>query len=118
VTWRFLARTVAGIHIAYAVFVILGSLLVLAWPPLLAIHLAAVAWAAATLLLDLGCPLTPWEKSLLARGGMKPYNEGFLQHYLPTPPFQPEHERRNHMLLGALAVLVNAVVYALIFGRS
>ena len=110
-TWRLLARTVAGVHVAYTLFVVLGSLLVLRWPQLMLFHLAAVAWAGVTLILDLGCPLTPWEKQLWARGGTEPYPEGFLQHHVLRTRFSQENERRNHALLGSAAILLNAVVY-------
>ena len=113
-TWRLLARSVAGIHIAYTLFVVIGSLLVLRWPQLMLFHLAAVAWAALTLIFDLGCPLTPWEKQLWVRGGVTPYPEGFLQHHVLRTQFSREHERRNHAILGGAAVVLNAAVYLLI----
>jgi len=81
-SWRALARLVAGIHIAYVVFVVFGGLLVLIWPSLLWVHLAAVVWAFLTMVFDLGCPLTPWEKNAWIRGGRVPYEEGFLQHHI------------------------------------
>ncbi|HEX2723891.1 MAG TPA: DUF2784 domain-containing protein, partial [Gemmatimonadaceae bacterium] len=81
-TWRMLARLVAALHTGYVVFVVLGSLLVLLWPSFLWIHLSAVTWAAATMFFDLGCPLTPWEKTFWRRGGREPYEEGFLQHHV------------------------------------
>ena len=113
-TWRLLARTVAGAHIAYTLFVLLGSLLVLRWPQLMPFHLAAVAWAGLTLIFDLGCPLTPWEKQLWVRGGVEPYPEGFLQHHVLGMRFPEGNERRNHAILGSAAILLNAAVYLLI----
>ena len=110
-TWRLLARTVAGIHIAYVVFVLLGALLVLISPRLMWVHLLAVTWAGLTLIFDLGCPLTPWEKRLWRMGGVEPYPEGFLQHHVLRMRFDRAHERRNHALLGAFAVVVNVFIY-------
>lgn len=112
--WRLLARATAGTHIAYTLFVVLGSLLVLQWPKLMLVHLAAVAWAGLTLIFDLGCPLTPWEKNFWGKGGVEPYPEGFLQHHVLRMRFTREHERRNHALLGGAAILLNAIVYSLI----
>ena len=116
-TWRLLARAVAALHIAYVVFVLLGSLLVLISPRLMWVHLAAVTWAALTLILDLGCPLTPWEKRFWKLGGVEPYSEGFLQHHILRTRFEPSHERRNHALLGLFAVVLNVLVYTIVLRR-
>ncbi len=116
--WRLLARIVAGLHLAYAAFVVLGSLLVLAWPRLIWVHLFAVAWAGATLTFDLGCPMTPWEKRFWIRGGAEPYEEGFLQHYMLRFFSNSAHERRNHVIAGSLVVIVNAAVYLAVFYRA
>ncbi len=112
--WRMLARAVATVHVAYVFFVVLGSLLVLIWPPLLWIHVAAVIWATLTMLFDLGCPLTPWEKKSWVRGGRVPYEEGFLQHHVLRTRFDPANNRRNHALLGGLVLVLNVVVYSFI----
>lgn len=116
-TWRVLARTVAAVHVAYVVFVVLGSLLVLAWPKLIWVHLLAVVWSGLTLIFDLGCPLTPWEKRFWRRGGIEPYEEGFLQHHVLRMRFDPAHSRRNHIMLGAAAIALNAIIYGLVFAR-
>ncbi len=109
-----LARFIATVHVLYVVFVVLGGLLVLAWPPLMWVHLAAVVWAVATMGFDLGCPLTPWEKNAWIRGGRVPYEEGFLQHHVLRTRFDPANARRNHVLLGVFVLVLNIVVYGLI----
>lgn len=117
-TWRALARAVAAAHVAYVVFVLFGSLLVLVWPSLLWIHLFAVVWAGLTLMFDLGCPLTPWEKQFWQKGGVTPYEEGFLQHHVLRSRFKPGTERRNHAVLGAAAIILNAIIYTLALTRN
>lgn len=116
--WRLLARATAGAHIAYSLFVALGSLLVLLWPRLIWVHLLAVAWAGSTLIFDLGCPLTPWEKRFWRLGGIEPYPEGFLQHHILGARFDPANERRNHVAAGALAVAFNFLIYLLVATRG
>lgn len=116
-SWRALARTVAAVHVAYVLFVLLGSMLVLLWPALLWVHLLAVAWAGLTLIFDFGCPLTPWEKRFWRMGGVEPYEEGFLQHHVLRMRFDPASTRRNHAILGASAILLNAIIYFIVLSR-
>jgi hypothetical protein len=109
--YRALARVVVGMHVGYVLFVVLGSLLVLRWPILLWVHVTAVLWATATLVMDLFCPLTPWEKSLWRLGGREPYSEGFLQYHLLRAVASPGHARRNHVVLGLGVLVLNVLVY-------
>ncbi len=106
-----LAYFLAATHVAYVFFVLLGGLLVLAWPRMLPFHIASVIWAGATMIGDLGCPITSWEKSALRRGGREPYPEGFLQHHVLRTRFDPGNARRNHIILGAIAIALNLAVY-------
>ena len=112
--WRILAAGLAAFHVAYVVFVLFGALLVLLWPPALWIHLASVLWAAGTMLGNLGCPVTTWEKEALRRSGRDAYPEGFLQHHVLRRTFAPGNERRNHVLLGVGAIGLNVLIYTLI----
>lgn len=114
---RMLARLIVALHAGYAVFVVFGSLLVLRWPALIWVHLAAVAWAFLTLVFDMGCPLTPWEKTLWKRGGVEPYPEGFVHHHFLGSRLTEESSRRVHIVLGALVLILNAGVYVLYFSR-
>lgn len=114
---RLLARVVVALHAGYVVFVVLGSLLVLRWPTVIWVHAAAVIWAFLTLVFDMGCPLTPWEKTLWRRGGVEPYPEGFVQHHFLRTRFAAEHSRAIHIGLGALVAILNAGIYALYFSR-
>lgn len=114
---RALARLVVAMHVTYVAFVAFGSLLVIRWPGLMWFHIAAVVWAFFTLVFDLGCPLTPWEKTLWKRGGVEPYPEGFLQHHILRFRFAAEHSRRNHILIGLFITAVNVAVYSAILLR-
>ena len=111
---RFIARLIGVIHTAYVAFVLFGSLLVLRWPGLMLFQMGAVVWAFGTLAFDLGCPLTPWEKTQWRMGGVEPYPEGFLQHHVLRARFPIESARRNHIALGAFALLLNLAIYSII----
>ena len=113
-SWRILALSLAGFHVAYVLFVLFGGLAVLQWRALMPLHLLAVAWAGATMIGDLGCPVTSWEKTALRRCGREPYPEGFLQHHVLRRRFDPGETRRNHIFLGAVAVAINIAIYLLI----
>jgi len=115
---RVLARLLVTVHAAYVVFVVLGSILVLRWPQLLWWHLAAVAWGFATLAFDLGCPLTPWEKTQWRLGGVEPYPEGFVQHHFLRNRITAEHSRVSHIMLGVFALVLNVVIYSVVFLRK
>ncbi len=114
---RALARFMVAVHSAYVAFVVLGSLLVLRWPGLIWLHVAAVVWASATLALDLGCLLTPWEKSLWRLGGVEPYPEGFLQHHVLRARFVAEHPRMSHTVVGIVVLALNVAIYSVILLR-
>lgn len=108
---RAFARTLALVHTAYTVFVVLGALLVLRWPVLLLVHVIAVVWAAATLIGDIGCPLTSWEKVAWERGGRAAYPEGFLEHHLLRTSQSSRSARRTHIALGVGVIMLNVAVY-------
>ena len=109
--WRVIAAVLAAFHVAYVLFVLFGALLIPVWPPMIWIHLAAVAWAGGTMIGNLGCPVTTWEKDALRRAGRDPYPEGFLQHHVLRRVFPEENARRNHVLLGLFAIGLNAALY-------
>ena len=115
--FRFLARSFALLHTAFAAFVAVGGLLVLRHRGLAWVHLAAVGWAVLTTTTDLGCILTSWEKSLWRRGGREPYPEGFIEHHLFRRRLPVESAHRYHVALGAVALLLNVLVYAVLLTR-
>lgn len=99
-------------------FVVFGALLVLAWPSLVWIHLAAVAWAGATMIFNFGCPVTDWEKTALRRAGRAPYEVGFLQHHVLRRRFDPATVRRNYALLGVAVILLNLAAYGALIQKG
>jgi len=89
--YRILADAVALFHAGYALFVVVGLVLILLglvfrwqwvrhfWFRL--VHLVAIAAVGAEAVLGFACPITTLEKYLRARGGMEPHPGDFLGYW-------------------------------------
>lgn len=87
-----LADAILALHVGVVVFVVLGTLLILAGGPLgwrwvrartfRLVHLALVAVIALQAWLGRLCPLTTWEQALRNRAGQDTYGESFIQYWL------------------------------------
>lgn len=114
---RVLADGVLVVHLAFIVFVVAGGLLALRRPRVAWIHLPAALWGAVIEVAGWVCPLTPLENRLRRAGGEAGYGGGFVEHYL-VPLIYPEGLTRGHQVaLGVGVVVVNLVVYALVWRR-
>ena len=99
-------RTVAAVHLAFLVYVLLGGFLAVRWPHALLPHAAAVAWATASLTVHVTCPLTRLEDTLRRVAGMPPLGpRGFVDHYLEGALYPP---RYTPVVLTVAAVVVLA----------
>jgi hypothetical protein len=115
--YRFLADAVLLVHLGFILFVVFGALLVLRWPRLLPVHLAAAAWGAGIELLGAICPLTHVENRMRVLAGESGIEGGFIDRYL-LPLIYPGAMTRGLQLgLAAGVLVVNAVLYAWIFQR-
>jgi hypothetical protein len=115
--YRILADLVVGLHALFVVFVILGGLLALRWPWLVAAHLPAAVWGALIEFRGWVCPLTPLEKSLRAAAGQAGYQGGFIEHYLLPVLYPAGLTRGVQLVLGSLVIAVNLAVYGLLLRR-
>ncbi|WP_349571187.1 DUF2784 domain-containing protein [Azotobacter salinestris] len=116
--YRLAADALLVTHLLFILFVLLGGLLLLRWRALVAVHLPAVAWGAATEFFSLPCPLTDWENALLRAAGESGYSGGFIEHYLWPLIYPGGLTPAVQFWLGGLVLLVNAPVYLwLLFGR-
>lgn len=114
---RVFATALALLHGAFSLIVVFGGLLALRYPALLWVHAACVVWAVLTMTTDLGCVLTTWEKALWRRAGREPYQAGFIAHYIVRPLTGGTMSHRGHVVLGALVLCSNLVLYYLILRR-
>jgi hypothetical protein len=107
------ADALVMLHLAFIVFTVFGSLLVLWHRRLASLHLPALAWGLWIELSHGICPLTPIENRLREQAGEAGYSGGFIEHYL-IPLIYPAGLQPVHQLLLALLLgTFNVVVYGL-----
>ncbi len=116
--YRLLADLVVLVHFGFVLFVVLGGLLALRWPRAAWLHLPAALWGAGIEFAAGICPLTPLENHLRRLGGEAGYAGGFVEHYL-LPVLYPDGLTRTVQLaLGTFVLVLNLVVYAILWRRS
>lgn len=116
--YRLLADLVVLLHSAFVLFVVLGGLLALRRPRAAWFHLPAALWGAGIEFAAGICPLTPLENHLRQLGGEAGYTGGFVEHYV-LPVLYPEGLTREvQLVLGTLVILLNLVVYAIVWRRA
>jgi hypothetical protein len=108
---------VVAIHFAFVVFVVIGGLLVLAWPRLIWVHVPAVLWGVLVEFTGWICPLTPLENRLREQAGQRQYEGDFIARYI-LPVLYPEGlTRKTQFILGGVALAINIAIYAVIAVR-
>lgn len=116
--FRILADATVVLHLAFVLFVIVGGLIVARWRRVAWVHLPAAAWGAWIEFAGWVCPLTPLENWLREQGGGTAYTSSFIEHYL-MPILYPESiSRELQWVLGGLVLLINGVVYIVVFRRN
>lgn len=112
--YLWLSDLVVLIHFAFVIFVIMGGILALRWGWIVFLHLPAVAWGAVVEFMHWICPLTYLENWLRLRAGVAAYRGDFVTHYL-LPILYPAHlTAQIQIVLGALVIVINLIVYSLI----
>lgn len=110
-----LADALVLLHLLFVVFVMTGGFLLVRWPRLLWLHLPAAAWGAFIEFSGGICPLTPLENSLRVLGGGSAYSGDFVERYLLPLLYPAQLTPTLQQVLGALAVGVNLLAYALAY---
>ena len=86
-----LADLVVLLHLAFIVFVVLGSALILRWRRIAWVHRPAVLWSALLELCGWIRPLTPLENWLRRAGGASGYSGGFVEQYVVPIVYRRAH---------------------------
>jgi hypothetical protein len=112
-----LADLVVVLHFLFVTFVVFGGLLVLRWPKVAYLHLPVAAYGALVELVGWVCPLTPLEKRLREDAGLEAYEGGFVEHYILPVLYPSGLTRGVQLVLGALVIGVNVIIYGVIARR-
>lgn len=113
--YQFLADLVLSAHLLFALFTVLGGLLVLRWRRLLWLHLACVFWGVLVQWANWACPLTPLENYLRDLGGESGYDGGFVEYYVSLILYPDNLTIELRYLLGILLIVANLIVYFYVF---
>ena len=106
-----LANAVLVVHLLFILFVVFGGLLVF-WRPWLAwVHVPIAVYGVLIEWIGWICPLTPLENWLRTRAGQTPYSGGFVEQYLLALIYPGGLTRNVALLLGALVLIANLVIY-------
>lgn len=103
--FRVLADATAVVHLLFVLYVTFGGFLAWRWPRTIVIHIAAVVWGGASVVVGFDCPLTSvenWARHRAGDEGLPP--SGFIDHYL-TGVIYPE----SALVLVRLLVLLCVV---------
>jgi hypothetical protein len=106
-----LADLVLIVHLAFVAFVLCGGLLVLKWRWIAWLHLPTAAWGAFVEFAGWICPLTPLENWLRTKGGEASHAGDFIGRYLLSILYPEALTPDIQVVLGALVLLVNLVIY-------
>lgn len=116
--YRVLADITLTLHLAFVLFVVFGGLLALRWPRVAWVHVPTAIYGVLIEFIGWTCPLTPIENHFRRLGGEAGYAGSFIERYFVSLIYPGGLTRAGFMLLGLLALLVNAVIYAFVYRRA
>lgn len=116
--YRLAADAVVLLHVAFIAFVVLGGLLAFRHRWVAAVHVPAAVWAVLIESFGWICPLTPLEVQLRIAGGEAGYHGGFVDNYILPLVYPASLTQGVQLALAAFVLLVNAAIYAVLFGRT
>jgi hypothetical protein len=105
------------VHVAFVTFVVTGGFLARRWRNIAYVHLPAAAWAIYVEWSGGICPLTPLENSLRATAGLEAYAGDFVANYVFPVLYPDGLTRRAQLAIGAIVLVSNAVVYAVLLRK-
>jgi hypothetical protein len=118
VSHQLLADLVVLLHLTFILFAAFGGLLAIRWRGVMWVHLPTLTWAAFVELTGRICPLTPLENWLRRAAGEAGYEGDFIAHYIVPIVYPIGLTRTIQIALGAILILGNAGIYAIVWRRS
>lgn len=115
--YAMLADMAMFVHVSFVCFVLLGGLLLLRWPRMVWLHLPAALWGVTVELTGKICPLTYLENHWRRMAGGTGYQTSFVEQYLEPLLYPAGLTPGNQQMLGLFVLLLNLVIYALIWRR-
>jgi len=115
--WSILADVVLVLHGAFIAWATLGALAVWRWPPLLWVHLPALAWGIWVEATAGLCPLTPLEMALRHRAGQGHYEGSFIDHHLGALIYPQGLTLAAQWRIALALAAFNLLLYGLIVWR-
>jgi len=116
--YSILANGVVTLHLGFVLFVLFGGLLTLKWPRTMWLHIPAAVWGVLVEWTGWICPLTPLENWLREQAGHGGYHSDFLAHFLLPVLYPDGLTREVQVVLGALLLAINLVIYRWLWQRS
>jgi hypothetical protein len=111
------ADVVVIVHFGFLAFVVIGGLFAIRWPWIAWVHLPAAIWGILIEFFGWICPLTPLEIELRHRAGEPAYTGGFIARYVTHVLYPNGLTRGMQVVLGALVLALNGILYAVILAR-
>ena len=105
-----LAAAVLFLHALFIVWVVFGALLTRSHPILRWLHILSLMWGVLTELLPWPCPLTLLENWLEQKGGVEPYQGGFVLHYMDKLVY-PNVSPTALTVAGVVVCVFNLAIY-------
>jgi hypothetical protein len=112
-----LAAGVLLLHVLFVLWVVFGAFFTEGRPVLRWFHIGSLLWGIFTELSPWQCPLTIIEDWLEIQAGVRPYEGGFLLHYLDAIVY-PNISARVLTAAGVAVCTLNLAVYARRFWKS
>ena len=112
-----LTDALVAFHLGFVIFVCLGGLLVLRWRGMAWVHLPAAIWGAIVEWTQTVCPLTTLENHLRHLRGQAGYTNGFIEYHITRVLYPDGLTQRMQIALGVFVVLLNVMVYTVVFLR-
>jgi hypothetical protein len=114
---RITADAVVGLHFAFILWAVFGSLTLLKRRSLAWAHLPALVWASYIEFTGGICPLTPLENHFRRLAGEAGYGNGFIEHYVIRVIYPDGLTRNMQFALAAALVVFNVAIYLIAFLR-